>query len=193
MQLFKQSPINIDIGNLQAIQKNIYFNYNNEQFHVFNNGQNISLMPTNCKSFITFDKKQFHLSEIHFHLPSEHHISSKHFDMEVHLVHQEDHETIVYGVLLKISNDGFNFGQPFSNIDQNITLELTRLVPTTCFHYNGSFTTKPYDEVVTWLINTDIYTISEYQAELFSVLYPNNNRCLQPLNNRLVSIVHTSG
>lgn len=188
---FKQSPIDIDSKKTIQIDKLVEFHYNLEEFHVMNTGLNISLMPTDSQSYIIKNDKKFHLSELHFHRPSEHHVDGNEFDMEVHLVHQEDHETVVYSVLLKIDDEGYDFSKPFENIDHNITIDLNKLVAKTCWDYHGSFTTSPFDEVVIWLINQTPQTICRKQAELINGFYPNNNRCLQPLNNRDVYTVCT--
>ncbi len=191
MQLFKQSPINIRTKVVKSADKQLSFNYQVEDFHVRNTGQNISLMPIEGKSFIVKNNKIYHLSEVHFHRPSEHQVDYQNFDMEIHLVHQEDHETVVYSVLLHITEDGYDFGQPFNHIDENISIDLTKLVATNCWDYHGSFTTTPFDEVVIWLINQEVLTINKSQANQLNSYYPNNNRCLQPTNGREVYSICT--
>lgn len=188
---FKQSPINIDTQKTVAIEHTVDFHYQCEEFHVMDTGLNISLMPTDSTSYILKNNKKYHLSEMHFHRPSEHHVDDAGFDMEVHLVHQESHETVVYSVLLRIKDNGFDFSKPFENIDTNIVIDLTRLVANKCWDYHGSFTTSPFNEVVIWLINQTPQTIATSQAELIGGLYPENNRCLQPLNGRGVYTVCT--
>lgn len=188
---FKQSPINIESKHAIPIDRLVEFNYTSEQFHVMDTGLNISLMPINSQSYIIKNGKTFHLSEIHFHRPSEHHVDGDEFDMEVHLVHQEDHETVVYSVLLEITDNGFDFAKPFENIGNNIEINLTELVADWCWDYHGSFTTSPFNEVVIWLVNQQIHQISRQQADLINRFYPQNNRCLQPLNDRDVYTVCT--
>lgn len=183
---FKQSPINIMTDQAIAIDHQVEFHYQLEEFHVRDTGINISLMPTNSRSYILKNNVRYHLSEMHFHRPSEHHLDDQSFDMEVHLVHQESHETLVYSVLLKITENGFDFGLPFENIDNNISIDLNTIVADRCWDYHGSFTTSPFDEVVIWLINQEINQIDISQANLINSHYPNNNRCLQPINDRNV-------
>lgn len=192
MLQFKQSPVNIKTANIKKNDHEVKFHYVEEQFHVFDSGLNISLMPTDAKSYILKNDRYFHLSEVHFHRPSEHQINDHQFDMEVHLVHQESHETLVYSILLNISENGFKFGEPFSNLSNNILIDLSRLSPRTCWDYHGSFTTSPFDEVVIWLINQDILSIDSEQASLINKYYPNNNRCLQPINNRDIHCIHAT-
>ncbi len=191
MQLFKQSPINIKTKAVKDADMQLSFNYKPQQFHVRNTGQNISLMPLNNNSFIVKNNKIYHLSEVHFHRPSEHQVDYQNFDMEVHIVNQEDHETVVYRVLLAFEDDGYDFGKPFENIDRDIEIDLSKLVAANCWDYHGSFTTTPYDEVVIWLINQQVLTIEKSQADHLNKLYPNNNRCLQPTNGRDVYSICT--
>lgn len=184
MQQFKQSPIDIDTTKTINANHKISFNYFQESFHVMDTGLNISLMPINCQSYVIKNDKIYNLSEIHFHRPSEHHVNGDDFDMEVHLVHQESHSTLVYSILLKMDDNGINFGFPFANIDANISIDLSQLTPKSCWDYHGSFTTSPFDEIVIWLINQKPLTILTSQANALNSLYPNNNRCLQPINER---------
>lgn len=186
---FKQSPINIETEKTIAIDRNIEFHYGLEEFHVRDTGLNISLMPTNSNCYVIKNNMRFHLSEIHFHRPSEHHVDNHEFDMEVHLVHQESHETLVYSVLLKITEDGFDFSRPFENLNQNISIDLNKIVPNNCWDYHGSFTTSPFNEVVIWMINQTVHEIARSQAVLINSYYPNNSRCLQPANERNVYTV----
>lgn len=181
---FKQSPINIKTSEVIEVNRNVHFDYNIESFEVKDTGLNISLTPHTSNNYIIKDGRRFDLIELHFHRPSEHTINSESFDMELHLVHKGNHENLVYSVLLKIEDEGFEFGSPFSNINNTISFDLNRLLPVDCWDYHGSLTTSPFDEVVIWLINQKLMTIQTKQANLINDFYPNNNRCLQPLNDR---------
>lgn len=186
---FKQSPIDINTKEVVKLERKVKFHYQLEQFEVTNTGLNISLSPVSNSNYIEKNGKKYILSEMHFHRPSEHHIDSKQFDMEVHLVHDGDHETIVYSVLLQICKHGFAFGHAFDNIDKQVSIDLCNLVAETCWDYHGSLTTSPFNEVVIWLINQQMMTIDASQAALINHYYPNNNRCLQPVNDRKVYTV----
>ncbi|WOO87296.1 carbonic anhydrase family protein [Mollicutes bacterium LVI A0039] len=189
---FKQSPINIDTNELMPLDRTASFHYELETFHVCDNGQNISLTPLDAKSYVLKNNHKFYITEMHFHRPSEHHVDDIEFDMEVHIVHQLEHETLVYSVLLNITDDGLHFGAPFSNLNADIDVDLSALVPNNCWDYHGSFTTSPFDETVIWLINQVQLEINRDQANLLNSFYPANNRCLQPVGQRRVYSIATT-
>lgn len=187
MKQFRQSPINFNTCNTINKDKKILFSYHETNFMVQDNLSNIVLIPQEDSNYIEVEQRKVHLTEIHFHRPSEHYIDNAGFDMEIHLVHQENHFTIVYGVLLKLKNNGFDFGEPFSNVNRIISFDLNKLlVNSSCYQYYGSFTTTPYEEKVIWVVNKQVLPISTCQATLLSTMYPENNRCLQVLNDRPV-------
>lgn len=189
MLQFKQSPINIVRSEVQDLDQEVVFNYSKECFTVEDTGLNISLIPATTHNYIIKHGMKFTLNEVHFHRPSEHHVDDQQFDMEMHLVHGGDHETVVYSLLLQMTADGETFGNPFSNIGNTIEINLSKYIPETCWDYHGSLTTSPFEEVVIWLINQQLINIDETEASLLNSYYPNNNRCLQPVNNRDVYTV----
>lgn len=191
MLQFKQSPINIDTTQTPKLSQTVKFHYSEQRFKVIDNGLNITLLPSDTKCWIYKNQNIYPLSEIHFHRPSEHHVDNSNFDMEVHLVHHARFETVVYSILLTIDDDGYDFGKPFSSIDAWITIDLATLVPEKCWDYHGSLTTSPFDEVVIWLINHQVQSISRVQADLLNNYYPQNNRCLQPRGERKIYTVYT--
>ncbi len=187
MKQFRQSPINVVTEQTEFKEKVVDFHYHKEVFEVSDNGLNISLTPTTNNNYIGLKRNNVHLTEIHFHKPGEHQIDSELFDMEVHLVHQENSFTIVYGVLLKFSDFGYDFGKPFSNIGNTIEIDLNKLITSDkCWQYYGSFTTTPFAEQVIWLINKQTLEVNQAEGEILSSYYPCNNRCIQPVNDRVV-------
>ncbi|MBK7002799.1 MAG: carbonic anhydrase family protein [Rhodoferax sp.] len=67
-------------------------------------------------------------------------------------------------------------------------LNLNELLPTDQRYYQfmGSLTTPPCSENVLWLVLKQPVSISRAQIRLFTQLYPNNARPVQPLNGRTV-------
>lgn len=190
MNYFKQSPINIETTLEIEHNCSIEFNYQNEFFLVSDTSLNISLVPKSCKSHITFEGKQYKLTELHFHRPSEHHVNGGHFDMEMHMVHQTEIDTIVFSTLLRQAPNGDDFNRPFSNIGKIISLDLSKFIPKKkLWNYYGSFTTTPFAENVIWFINQEPYPIDANEGNALSNHYPCNNRCLQPLNARKLFVI----
>jgi carbonic anhydrase len=54
------------------------------------------------------------------------------------------------------------------------------------YQFLGSLTTPPCTEGVLWMVLKTPSAISREQIKLFSQLFPNNARPVQPLNNRPV-------
>lgn len=183
---FKQSPINIETNKVLVSDLSVNFHYQTQEFDVIDNGNNIALMPIDSNCYIIKNNMKFELFEIHFHRPSEHHVDSHEFDMEVHFLHRGKVNILVYSVLLKISENGNDFGSPFTNVGTQTSFDLKPFVPTECWDYHGSFTTSPFDEEVIWLVSQTVQDIKQTEADILNGYYPNNNRCLQPLNERVV-------
>jgi carbonic anhydrase len=56
----------------------------------------------------------------------------------------------------------------------------------TSYRYDGSLTTPPCSEGVTWAVMTTPISLSQAQIDAFNALIKNNNRPVQPLNGRTV-------
>ena len=67
-------------------------------------------------------------------------------------------------------------------------LQLEELLPKDQRYYQfmGSLTTPPCSEGVLWMVLKTPMTISKAQLKLFTQLYPNNARPVQPVNARPV-------
>jgi len=70
---------------------------------VVNTGQSIQV-SYEPGSGITVDDRRFELKQFHFHSPSEHTLNGRHFDMELHLVHEhaETGDRAVVGLWLEV-------------------------------------------------------------------------------------------
>ncbi|HWC19092.1 MAG TPA: carbonic anhydrase family protein, partial [Terriglobales bacterium] len=55
------------------------------------------------------------------------------------------------------------------------------------YTFEGSLTTPPCSEGVTWFVLKNPREVSPAQVTTFSKLYPNNARPTQPLNGRIIS------
>ena len=153
----------------------------------------------------------FELFNIHFHTPSEHAWDGKLCQAEFHLVHhnlpKEDHAAVI-GVLFQASENDQLEGHPFltqfldgaaqvprpgmkarSVIDVCSLLELTTAdyepLHAAYSTYEGSLTTPPCSEIVTWIVLNTPRVAPAWQLEMLASIFEcPTNRPLQALNNR---------
>jgi carbonic anhydrase len=180
------------------------------------------------------------LLQFHFHISSENAIDGVLYPMEAHLVGRVTKEEVagcgdsgcivVFSTLFKLSESDNEFLEPIfeaipekageefeEELPEDFELELDALVPRTLgyFTWDGSFTTPPCTEGVTWLMFDTFQTLSTRQlltlqskmAAVRSACHEEaiaagdmeafeecnfigdlkNNRHLQPLNSRIVT------
>lgn len=194
----RQSPINIDESTtLQGPAESIQFSYLPSNGMVVNNGHTIQVDVQGSNS-VTVRGSNYQLQEFHFHTPSEEQINFKRTAMVAHLVHRNgEGQLAIVAVLLELGSanpliDKVWTYMPLDAGDRvrmpNELLNLTELLPTDQRYYQfmGSLTTPPCSEGVLWMVLKQPMTISRAQHRLFTQLYPNNARPLQPLNARPV-------
>jgi carbonic anhydrase len=194
----RQSPINIDEGNtLAGPAEPIQFSYNPSNGTVVNNGHTIQVDVAGENS-ITVRGTNFRLVQFHFHTPSEEQVNGKRFAMVAHLVHKSDAgQLAVVAVLLEVTGsnpliDKVWTYMPLDTGDRvampRELLNMNELLPADQRYYQfmGSLTTPPCSENVLWMVLKQPVKISKVQYRLFSQLYPNNARPVQPVNGRPV-------
>ncbi len=161
---------------------------------------------------ITIGNDTFKLQEFHFHRPSEEAIENRRFPMVLHLVHLKDQPGCALGnpgciavitVLIKQGKPEDNtsalldilfnhFPPPTGN--QNVQISLEGLIPAEYngaeankgyWRYDGSLTTPPCTENVSFYVLKAMLTFSPEQLAEFERRYPMPNaRDIQPLNGR---------
>ena len=194
----RQSPISIEEGTtLQGPAEPIQFNYLPSNGTVVNNGHTIQVEMQGENS-ITVRGSSYRLLQFHFHTPSEEQINFKRFPMVAHLVHRNaEGQLAVVAVLLDIgaANPVIDTVWTYMPLDAgdrvrvpNALLNLAELLPADQRYYQfmGSMTTPPCSEGVLWMVLKAPITVSQEQLKLFTQLYPQNARPIQPLNARPV-------
>ena len=191
----RQSPIDIRDG-IRVDLEPIKFNYKTTLFRIINNGHTIQV-NVGGGSTIALMGRKFELVQLHFHRPSEERVNGMAFDMVVHLVHKDlDNQLAVIAILLEQGSEQPLIQSIWNNlpleVNQEITptvaIDLNRLLPEnrTYWTYMGSLTTPPCTEDVMWIVFKQPVPVSEEQVAIFSRLYRNNTRPIQPVNNRLI-------
>jgi len=192
----RQSPI--DIRNPQRAElPPIRFDYKSSPLHIINNGHTIQINYA-PGSYIVIGEKRYELRQFHFHHPSEEHINGEAYDMVVHLVHADEGSHLaVIAVLLKKGNANTAIQKLWDNLPrtegkeesvQGVEVNAAFLLPKTLGYYTfeGSLTTPPCSESVTWYVLKSPVEVSAVELAAFSKLYAHNSRPVQPLNGRVV-------
>ena len=142
-------------------------------------------------------ERAFGLKSAHLHAPSEHRIEGAEFAAELHLVHADgEGDLAVVGLL-------FEPGEPSSLVQaildaappsgetasEGIALSASACVPdgTAYYSYDGSKTTPPCDEGVSWFVMREPRTISQAQVDALLALSGGpSNRPFQPIGGRAI-------
>ena len=193
-----QSPINIE-ANATSDVGSLELNYHDTPLAIINNGRTIKV-DYQPGSNLTLDGTEYELLQFHFHQPSEHLISGKAAEMEAHFVHknQATGNLVVLAVLMSLGD----FNQALNSIWQKIpkfdpqasqisdlTINALQLLPDNTrqyYRYQGSLTTPPCSEIVTWLILKQPVSVSKSQLSSFIQVIGNNARPVQALNQRFL-------
>lgn len=170
------------------------------QTHVadgINNGHTIQINYPAADT-LTLGDTSYQLAQYHFHAPSEHTVNGKHFPMEMHMVHKGADGTLaVVGVFIEQGQQNAAFEPVWADLPKQkgvethygaVSVDVDALLPTvrTSYRYDGSLTTPPCSEGVTWIVMTTPIQLSPAQIAAFTQLVSGNNRPIQPLNGRPV-------
>ena len=188
-----QSPIDIT-GAIESTLSPIVFNYAQAGKNIVNNGHTVQV-NFDGKQSIEIEGKIFNLLQLHFHAPSKNLIAGHSFPLEMHLVHSDKNGNLaVVGVMLKEGKTNLELAKIWSKmpksgeVDLGSKIDLTNLLPKeqAYYRFNGSLTTPPCTEGVTWFVMKNPITISSQQLAQFKSLYEGNNRPVQTINARPV-------
>lgn len=191
----RQSPIDIR-ESIKVDQDVIRFEYKPTLFRINDNGHSIEVGVAEGNN-ITVMGRTYELQQMHFHRPSEERIGGRAFDMVAHLVHRDyEGNLAVVAVLLEKGNEHPLIQTLWNNMPLEVgqellpstAIDLNNLLPQDrkYFSYMGSLTTPPCSEGVLWLVLRQPVQISAEQIAIFSRIYRNNARPIQPANGRLV-------
>ncbi len=194
----RQSPIDIR-GGIKVDLEPIKFDYRPTEFRIIDNGHTVQVEVGEGNSIMVMGRS-YPLVQFHFHRPSEERINGKTYDMVVHLVHKDyDNSLAVIAVLMEkgmehpIIQTLWNYMPLEVGMESqppNVVIDLNRLLPEKrdYFTYMGSLTTPPCTENVLWMVFKNPVQVSPEQIGIFSRLYPNNARPVQPTHDRLIKV-----
>ncbi len=186
-----QSPINLTNKYLLPDKDHIIFHYSQlgvEYNDIIKNPHTIEVKEEDIGA-IEIDKKLYKLAQFHFHIPSEHTVDNKRYDMELHFVHQgENSKLAVVGVFIKKGKSNQMIKEIIDTVKKSPNkpfLEdnrLTDLLPKNqnyYYNYAGSLTTPPCSEGVDWYIFKTPIEASEEEINEFKKIVGMNARPLQ--------------
>ncbi|MEW6163761.1 MAG: carbonic anhydrase family protein [Pseudomonadota bacterium] len=192
----RQSPIDIR-GGIKVDLEPIRFDYRPTHFRIMDNGHTVQVEVGEGSS-ITVTGRTYPLVQFHFHRPSEERIGGKAYDMVAHLVHKDyDGSLAVIAVLMERGMEHPLIQTLWNHMPLEVgmaveppdaVIDLNRLLPEKreYYTYMGSLTTPPCTENVLWMVFKNPVPVSSEQIGIFSRLYPNNARPVQPANDRLI-------
>ena len=191
-----QSPIDIPASTLKPAHLDpIVFDYKVSPLKVVDNGHTVMAMYA-PGSTIHIGQATYELQQIHFHRPSEEMIDGKSHAMVAHLVHKNKEGKLAVVAVL------FDEGEPNAALHEILghvpaqkgkdeaffgqTVNAKTLLPaaTSYFTFQGSLTTPPCTEGVTWYVLRTPQTASKEQIEAFAKHYPHNARPTQQIAGR---------
>jgi carbonic anhydrase len=191
-----QSPIDIR-GAKPADLPAIKFDYKPSPLKIIDNGHTIQVNYAPGSS-IDVGGARYELVQFHFHHPSEEKIDGKAHAMVAHLVHKNaEGKLAVVAVLLDAGGASQLIDTVWKNIPHekgkeatvaNSSIDVATLLPDKRDYYTfqGSLTTPPCSEGVTWFVLKAPVKIAESEVAAFAKLYPLNARPVQPLNGRKI-------
>lgn len=189
----QQSPIDL-AEPFQPGVETVFFTYQAAALSVTNNGHSIQV-DCPAGSSISLGGRRYELLQFHFHTPSEHTVDGGFYEMELHLVHQNDQgQLAVVGVFLATGDAHSTLreiwehmptqvGQTVSN---DLMIDPSDFLPTDrrSVHYEGSLTTPPCTEGVARIMMLEPIYASSDQMEQFEQVIGPNSRPVQPRNDR---------
>ena len=140
---------------------------------------------------------RYELLQYHFHTPSEHTLDGRRYPVEQHFVHRgPDGETLVLGLFLVPGGHHEQLPRELPTEcgpQLRITTDLSRALPRnlSTFRYQGSLTTSPFSEPVSWLVLQQPQAVAGAGIVGYRRLFPHGNaREVQPLNGRVITYRH---
>jgi carbonic anhydrase len=197
----QQSPIDIR-HTVRADLPALRFDYHSGPLqYLINNGYTIRVNfhdAPGAGNFLTVGDTRYHLTQFHFHRPSEETIRGKPYDMVLHLMHESSDGKIAgVAIFLKAGHANSTMQQLWDHMPatpgreqaiSGVAIDPATLLPRdlSYFRVSGSLTAPPCTEGVTWFILKTPVEVSPAQIQAFSRLYPHDVRPIQPANGRVI-------
>ena len=144
--------------------------------------------------------------QFHFHAPSEHEIDGESYDLELHIVNaSEDGSLYVVGIIFEEGEENDFLQDVIDSTSQTTEIDLMDVFDgldelTYFYNYDGSLTTPPCSQGVTWILWADIQEASQEQIAFFTAEWADdvsfadgngNNRVTQPYHGRDIKLMNS--
>jgi len=191
----RQSPIDIR-GAVKSELPALGFQYASTEPTIVNNGHTIQVnLPAG--NTLKVGDTTYELLQFHFHSPSEEQIAGKHTAMVAHFVHRNAAGQLgVVGVLIQPGKSNAAYAPIFEHLPRKgeritvdgLKLDLGALLPADKGYYafEGSLTTPPCSEGVSWMVLKTPVRLGADQIKAFRRIYNANARPIQPGNDRVI-------
>ena len=210
----QQSPSDL-VGGIPVDLPELKFEYKPSMLTIEDNGHTV-MAHYKEGSHLILEGRQYRLTQVHFHSPSEDAVDGKRAEMVAHLVHQHaDGKMLVVAILingeqrlldplaspynrmLSRAKENAFFQNILNHVPlekkqvvslPNTTIDINQLLPNQMayFTYMGSLTTPPCSEGILWVVMKEAVHFSREQVDSFLKIYPNNARPLQDRQKRLI-------
>ena len=188
-----QSPINLEKAAIETVTIDspehitLIFNFKKaEVFAGFNSATYKITGELGEASVYKSDNTWNHtgiINSLHFHSPSENHIDGKEYDLEMHIVMIDQENVfnhIVFSVLFsvgEITNPFINQVIQANNSYSNFSLSSNFISEKINSFYNffGSLTTPPCSEIVLWMIDSNVRSLTSQQLSFFTNRWAGNS------------------
>ena len=147
---------------------------------------------------IKLGKQKAQLVKIHLHNPSEHDLDGKNKTGEIHLIHEIEapksgSQLIVLGVFFEedtTAPDKNAFAPSSSDGGDGVefSIDPRKLMPDTdqWYRYEGSLTSEPFTEFVSWLVFVQPLRMSSNDLAMLTQHANQPERGVQPINRRMI-------
>lgn len=190
-----QSPVDLDNTLLNKKLKPIVFNYRDSNLGFTLRGQDLVATVSNG-NYIEIEGERYNLISMHLHTPSEHHLQSVPYEMEIQLNHRSPAgDLAILGVFVAAGTNNENLQLMLSSLprgdgDQTELsgFPITSFIPRrkTYFHYTGSLTQPPCTKNVAWYFFTTALEARSRDIEKAVKLVINNTRPIQKIAGRKI-------
>ena len=192
----EQTPIDLDGGVKAQFDKPFVLEYASVAGRIVNNGHTIQV-NTDKGCSCSIEGTAYGLAQFHFHHPSEHLLSGKALQMEMHFVHKAQSGALaVIGVFVQEGAANALLAPVFDHMPAKEggehplapAFDPSGFFPAerAYYRYMGSLTTPPCSEGLTWTVFKEPIEASREQIQKFAALFPHNARPVQKRNHRFL-------